>query len=103
MSYGRRHGVAYVLQFLAEPGAERLVVDNLLRHAQASEFSAVRGRLQPEFLDALVRQRAMLFRRPATVVHTRSKSLHAALAGEGTLLTGLAAEGWTKLIGEEFS
>lgn len=103
MYYGKRHGVAFVLQFFAEPGAERLVVDNLLIHAAGGHFSAVRGRVQPEFMDALVRQKALLFRRSATVVHTRRKDLHTALAGDDTLVTGLAAEAWTKLIGEEFS
>jgi hypothetical protein len=101
--YSKRHGVAFVLQFFAEPGAERIVVDNLLAHAAECGFAAVRGRLQPEFLDALVRQRSLLFRRSATVIHTRSASLQAALTGPNALITGLAAEAWTKLIGEEFS
>lgn len=101
--YSKRHGVAFVLQFFAEPGKERIVVDNLLVHATAHGFAAVRGRLQPEFLDALVRQKSMLFRRSATVIHTRSASLQAALTGPNALITGLAAEAWTKLIGEEFS
>jgi hypothetical protein len=101
--YGKPRGAAFVLQFFAEPGAERLVVDNLLAHANTSGFAAVRGRLQPEFLDALVRQKSMLFRRSATVIHTRSASLQAAFAGPNALITGLAAEAWTKLIGEEFS
>jgi hypothetical protein len=101
--YGKRHSVAFVLQFFAEPGAERLVVDDLLAHAMANGFSAVRGRVQPEFLDALVRQNSLLFRRSATVVHTRKEALRAALLGDSALITGLAAEAWTKLIGEDFS
>ena len=101
--YGKGHGIAFVLQLLAEPGSERLVVDNLLAHAEANGLSAVRGRLQPEFLDALVRQKSFLFRRSATVIHTKSASLQAAFGGPSALISGLAAEGWTKLIGEEFS
>jgi hypothetical protein len=101
--YGKRHGAAFVLQLFAEPGAERLVVDDLLAHAMATGFSAVRGRVQPEFLDALARQNALLFRRSATVIHTRKEHLRASLLDDSALITGLAAEAWTKLIGEDFS
>jgi hypothetical protein len=101
--YGKRHGIAFVLQLLAEPGAERLVVDDLLRHATANGFAAVRGRVQPEFLDALVRQNSLLFRRSATVMHTRKATLRGAMLGDSALITGLAAEAWSKLIGEDFA
>jgi hypothetical protein len=97
---GKRNGVASVLQLFAEPGAERSVVDNLLTHAAATGFSAVRGRVQPEFLDALARQKSLLLRRSATVIHTRNESLRASLVGESALITGLAAEGWSRLVGE---
>ena len=68
-----------------------------------SEGKFVRSETIPEFLDALVRQKSMLFRRSATVIHTRSASLQTAFAGPNALISGLAAEGWTRLIGEEFS
>jgi hypothetical protein len=100
IQYGKRYGVASVLQLFAIAGAERLVVDNMLTHAAATGFAAVRGRVQPEFLDSLVRQRSLMFRRAATVIHTRDQSLRALLLGEGALITGLAAEGWSKLMGE---
>jgi hypothetical protein len=101
--YGKPGGIAFALQLFAEPHAERLVVNNLLSHVAARGFAAVRGRVQPEFLDALVRQHAMMFRRSATVVHTRDKELLAALLGGNALITGLAAEAWTQLIGGEFA
>lgn len=101
--YGKRCGVAFVLQVFAEPDAERLVVNSLVHHAAASGFAALRGRVQPEFLDALARQKSILFRRSGTVVHTRNDRLRTSLLTETALLTGLAAEAWTKLIGEEFS
>lgn len=102
--YGKPRGAAFVLQLLAEPGAERPVVDDLLAHAAASGFSAVRGRVQPEFVDALVRRKSLMLRRSAAVMHTRNETLKAALLGGGdALITGLAAEAWTKLIGEDFA
>jgi hypothetical protein len=101
--YGRPGGVAFALQLLAEPNAERLVVNSLLSHVEARGFSAVRGRVQPEFLDALVRQQSLMFRRSAAVIHTRNNDLRAALLEGNALITGLAAEAWSRLIGEEFS
>lgn len=102
--YGKPGGAAFVLQQFAEPKAERLVVNSLFSHAAHRGFAAVRGRVQPEFLDALVRQRALMFRRSATVVHTRNQALLAALTGGSeALITGLAAEAWARLIGDEFS
>lgn len=99
IQYGKQHGVAYVLQMFAEPGAERMVVDSVLSQAESIGFCAVCGRLQPEFLDALARQRSLMFRSSATVVHTRDRRLSTALLSEGALVTGLAAESWSKLAG----
>lgn len=101
--YGKAGGVAFALQIFAEPQAERLVVNNLLSQVAASGFAAVRGRVQPEFLDALTRQHSFVFRRSATVVHTRNADLLASLRAGNALITGLAAEAWTQLIGGEFS
>lgn len=101
--YGKARGIAFAPQIFAEPNAERLVVNGLLSHTAARGFSAVRGRVQPEFLDALVRQHSIVFRRSATVVHTRNEDLRGALLAGNALITGLAAEAWARLIGDEFS
>jgi hypothetical protein len=101
--YGKAGGIAFALQLFAEPKFERLVVGNLLSHIAARGFSAVRGRVQPEFLDALVRQHSLLFRRSAAVMHTRNDELRTALLDGSALITGLAAEAWTRLIGDDFS
>jgi hypothetical protein len=101
--YGKPGGIAFALQLLAEPQAERLVVNNLLTHVAARNFSAIRGRVQPEFLDALVRQQSLMFRRSAAAIHTRNDDLRAALLDGNALITGLAAEAWTRLIGDEFA
>lgn len=101
--YGKAGGIAFALQLFAEPKSERLVVGNLLSHVAARGFSAVRGRVQPEFLDALVRQHSLLFRRSAAVMYTRNDHLRTALLDGSALITGLAAEAWTRLIGDDFA
>jgi hypothetical protein len=101
--HGKSGGIAFALQLFAEPKFERLVVGSLLSHVTARGFAAVLGRSQPEFLDALVRQHSLLFRRAAAVMHTRNDELRTALLGGNALITGLAAEAWTRLIGDDFS
>jgi hypothetical protein len=101
--YGKADGIAFALQLFAEPKSERQVIGNLLSHVAARGFSAVRGRVQPEFLDALVRQHSLLFRRSAAVIYTRNDHLRTALLDGSALITGLAAEAWTRLIGDDFS
>jgi hypothetical protein len=51
----------------------------------------------------LVRQHSLLFRRSAAVMHTRNDELRTALLDGSALITGLAAEAWTRLIGDDFS
>lgn len=95
--------MGFVLQIFAAPNAERLVVNELFSHAADKGFAGMKGHVQPEFLDALVRQRSILLRRRATVVHTRNHELLPPLLNGDALLTGLAAEAWCRLVGDEFS
>lgn len=101
--HGRDKGIGTVLQILAAPNAERLVVDELFAHAVDKGMAGMTGRVQPEHLDALVRQRSILLRRGATVVHSRKRELLPPLLGGDALVTGLAAEAWCRLVGHEFS
>jgi hypothetical protein len=63
----------------------------------------VRGRAEPDLLDALVARRCVLFHVAAMVVHARDKALLADVRRSRALLTGLAGETWTRLIGGEFA
>jgi hypothetical protein len=101
--HGRERGIGTVLQIFSAPNAERLVVAELFAHAADKGMAAMTGRVQPEHLDALVGQRAILLRRGATVVHTRNRELLAPLLTGDALVTGLAAEAWCRLVGHEFS
>jgi len=100
--YGRRGGNALVLQMFALPKHEFTVVTSLMQHAADDGCAAIRGRVQPEFLDALMRHQAVLFHRSSTVVHTKDKDLITTVRLGEAMLTGLAAEAWTRLIGFAF-
>ncbi len=101
--YGRPGEIARVLQVLAQPHSVGLVVDSLFRHAASIGCSAVRGRAEPDLLDALIARRCVLFHVAAMVVHARDKALLAEVRRSRALLTGLAGETWTRLIGGEFA
>lgn len=101
--YGRPGGMAWVLQVLALPEAEGDTLDSLIRHAADLGCVGVRGRVQPELLDGLIARRCVLFHVSATMVHARNKDLLAEIRPSRSLLTGLAGEGWTRLIGGEFA
>lgn len=101
--YGRRGETARVLQVLAQPGAASAALDSLLSHAGSVGCVAVRGRADPALLDALIARRCVLFHSSATVVHARDKALLNEVKRSRALLTGLAGESWTRLIGGEFA
>ncbi len=101
--YGRPGGVAWVLQLLARPDASGPVLDNLLASAFARGCVGVRGRSQARLLDALQRRHCLFFHRSATVVHSDDAELVAAIRGGEALVTGLAGDAWTRLVGDTFT
>lgn len=98
----RRRGIGFVLQTLARPGAEEAVVDDLFADARRRGAVALRGRVQPEFSDVLLRRRAVFVHAASTVVHSRRAELVSVIAGGEALITGLAGESWSRLIGGMF-
>ena len=101
--YGRHGGVAWVLQLLARPDAIGPVLDNLLASALARGCVGVRGRSQARLLDALQRRHCLFFHLSATVVHSHDTELVAAVRGGEALVTGLAGDAWTRLVGDTFT
>jgi hypothetical protein len=97
-----RNGLCVITYFLTD-AAEGDTLDSLIRHAADLGCVGVRGRVQPELLDGLIARRCVLFHVSATMVHARNKDLLAEIRPSRSLLTGLAGEGWTRLIGGEFA
>jgi hypothetical protein len=100
--YAEARGVAWVLQLIAAPGFAQQVVDDLFAHAERTGLAAIRGRVTPSTQEALLHRNALLYRRAATVAHSRDPELLAAVGGNGAVVTGLAGESWIRLIGGAF-
>jgi len=91
-----------VLQLIARPEAVGLSIDSLLRHAAELGCVGVRGRSEFDTLDPLIVRGCLLFHASAMMVHARDKALLAEVRNSRSMLTGLAGESWTRLIGGTF-
>lgn len=100
--YGRPGGIAWVLQVLAREKDYGAVVDDLLRHAEDQGCVAVRGKMCAGLGEALLTRRCLYFHRSSTVFRTTDPEVSAALNSGEALVTGLAGESWTRLIGHVF-
>jgi hypothetical protein len=101
--YGRPGQIAFVLQILARPESTGAVVASLLSHAEKLGCVGVRGRTQPQLLDALLGHRCAFLQRSSTTVHTSNTELLGAISSGDAFIIGLAGESWTRLIGERFT
>lgn len=100
--HGRPGGTGRVLQVLARPDAVEDVVGCLLYEASEAGLSALRGRCTPQLTNALLKRNCIFVHRASTVIHTADQNLAAAAERGDAMITGLAGESWTRLIGGEF-
>jgi hypothetical protein len=100
--HGKPGGLARVLQILARPRDTEVVVDALLDEADATGLAALRGRINPQLMNILLKRKCLFLHRASTVIHSADVGLVQAIEADGALLNGLAGETWTRLIGGEF-
>jgi hypothetical protein len=100
--YGNPGGIGRTVQVMAAPGQEAIVVDRLIRNAYDRGLVAIRGRTQPQLLQAMIGKKCAFLHASSTVVHARDPDILAALTHGQPFLNGLAGEGWTRLIGDRF-
>ncbi|WP_146604428.1 hypothetical protein [Rhodoplanes roseus] len=95
-----RNELAHVLQVLArDAAAAEIVVGSLIRDAHARGAVALTGRIDPSLLEALLYANCIILHRGATLVHSRDAEVLDAVARGDAILTGLAGESWSELIG----
>ena len=88
-------GTAQLLQLHAAPGRHGYVLRQLFRHAWRAGAAAVRGRMEPAYVDDLHAAGVRWERTaPGMLVHARDGALLAAALGGNALLSGLDGEWW---------
>lgn len=101
--HGKPGHAGRALQVLARPDAVEDVVDHLFYDAGETGLAALRGRSTPQLANALLKRNCVFMRRASTVIHTANRDLAAAAERGEALITGLAGESWTRLIGGAFA
>ncbi len=94
---------ARVVQILAASQQVGAVIDHLFADAAGRGAVAMRGRTDPLIMDALQARRCLMFHTAASVIHARHASLIADFQGGQGWFNGLVGEGWTRLIGDDFT
>ena len=78
------------------------VVDCLFRDADQKGLAALRGRSTPQLIDALLTRNTIFLHRASMAIHPASGELADAIMSGDALITGLAGESWTRLVGDTF-
>src|SRR5690606_34601034 len=69
--YGNRGGIGRTVQSRAAPGQEGAVIDRMIDHAARRGLVALRGRVQPALLDAMMGRRIGFLHASSSIVHAR--------------------------------
>jgi hypothetical protein len=101
--HGKPGGAGRALQVLARPDLVDDVIDHLFHDAHQAGLAALRGRSTPQLTNALLKRNCIFMHRASTVIHTANKELAGAAERGEALITGLAGESWTRLIGGAFA
>ncbi|MFB9950000.1 hypothetical protein ACFFP0_14140 [Rhizobium puerariae] len=100
--FTRPGGIGWVLQALAAPPVAGDLVDDLFAHAYELGCAGLRGAAHPWLTSALMTRRTLFHARSFYIAHARDKALLEPVKAGQALVSGLAGEGWTRLIGDRF-
>lgn len=94
--------IGWLLQALSVPNAAMDLVEDLFAHAYEMGCSGIRGAAHPWLIPALMSRKTMFYGRSFYVAQARDKSLLEPIRSGQALISGLAGESWTRLIGGRF-
>jgi hypothetical protein len=100
--FGRPGGIGWLLQALCAPNISGELVDDLFSHADAAGCVAIRGAGHPWLTPELISRKTLFYGRAFFVAHAKDKSLLEPIRNGQGLISGLAGENWTRLIGDDF-
>jgi hypothetical protein len=101
--YAQSGNTALALQIVPREGAQEKLVAAVIRQATDMGCVAVRGEVQPGFMEGLFRMPGVLYRHNgATVVRAINPDVAAAVASGKAFFGGFTGESWTRLSSDVF-
>jgi hypothetical protein len=100
--HGRAGAAGRVLQVLARKGEAGAVIDHLFHDADRNGIAVLRGRSTPDVAEALLARATFFMHRAAMAIQPARGEFADAIVNGEALITGLAGESWTRLVGGEF-
>lgn len=100
--HGRPGHIARLLQALCTPAHAGDLVDDLFTHADAAGCAGIRGGGHPWLAPELLARKTMFYGRSFFVAHARDRALLQPVEAGRALISGLAGESWTRLVGDRF-
>lgn len=98
----QKNRVARVLELFAHPKATSQVVDTLLHYAATQGAIAIRGRTQPQMMEAMLGKRIAFTHLASTMVWAKDKSALEPFIQGQAVFNGLTGEHWSCLTGNSF-
>jgi hypothetical protein len=90
------------VQILFQPGQAGVVIDSMLAHAAGRGMVALRGRVMPALLEAMLGRRCTFLHASSSIVHARDPALLEPFVTGKAFFNGFAGESWSRLIGDRF-
>lgn len=92
--YYLNDGVSQVMNIAAKRGAIEDVLDHLLHHASVNGSAAVRGRLEPQLLEALSERRCVFSFDGSALIYTKAPAALGVMLSSQCLLGRMDGEAW---------
>ncbi len=100
--FGRPGHIAWLLQALCSADLANELVDDLFAHADKLGCAGIRGGGHPWLIPALISRKTVFYGRAFFIAHAKDDRLLQPIRSGGALVSGLAGENWTRLIGDHF-
>ncbi len=100
--FGRPGGIGWLLQSFTGGSQAEDLVEDMFAQTYENGLAGIRGAAQPWLNAALMSRNTLFYGRSFFLVKARDPALLEAVRGGRALISGLAGESWTRLIGDTF-
>lgn len=95
-------GPMRILQPLARPGFEGMLIDKMIEEAKNTGASMLKGRTHSRYMPSLMGRDIFYHHVASTVIHSNDAEILEAFTNGDGLINGLVGERWYRLLGDVF-